>query len=60
MSNRYTLLLKLKGIQFLDDGLPQDAWQKLSWQYSREVAPKVIEIKQGTWITQEEWEDEWE
>jgi len=52
--------LKLKEIQYLDDGLPQDAWQRLSWQYSREVAAKLIEIKQGTWISQEEWEDEWE
>jgi hypothetical protein len=60
MSNRYTLLLKLKEIQYLDDGLPEDAWQKLSWQYSREVAPNLIEIKQGTWISQKEWEEEWE
>jgi hypothetical protein len=31
-SNRYTLLLKLKDIGYLEDGLHQDAWYELSWQ----------------------------
>jgi hypothetical protein len=56
----YSLLLKLREIGYLDDGWPQDAWTKLSWQYSREVSPRAILIKQGSWLSQSEWEDEWQ
>lgn len=57
ISNRYTLLMKLKEVNYLVDGLPQDAWSKLSWQYFREVPPRQIQIIEGTWLSQKQWED---
>jgi hypothetical protein len=60
MLTRYSLLLKLREIGYLDDGWPQDAWAKLSWQYSCEVPLRAIQIKQGSWLSQSEWEDEWQ
>lgn len=30
----YILLTKLKEVGYLEDGRPQDAWTRLSWQYS--------------------------
>jgi len=56
----YNLLTKLNEVGYLEDGRPQDAWTRLSWQYSREVQATPVEIKQGTWLSQEEWEEEWE
>jgi hypothetical protein len=38
----------------------QNAWHNLSFQYSRERAPTQIHIKQGTWLSQKDWEQEWE
>jgi len=32
----------------------------LSYQYSRNLAPKLIEIKQGRYLTHEEWVASWQ
>jgi len=32
----------------------------LSYQYSRNLAPKLIEIKQGRFLTHEEWVASWQ
>jgi hypothetical protein len=31
----------------------------LSYQYSRGRAPWVVEVKQGNFLTEEEWRDSW-
>jgi hypothetical protein len=47
-------------MQWIHADLVGRMWSHLSYQYSREVAPKVIEIKMGTFNTQKDWEDEYE
>jgi hypothetical protein len=55
----YCLISRMAEIQWIHGDWTTLIWNKLSYQYSRQVAPKAIAIKLGSFISQEAWENEY-